>query len=55
MKGHSFKTSYWGDDQSTEVVFEAVNELFEFWENRLFHLAFAIIVSNETSCQTSPY
>ncbi|HEU5122399.1 MAG TPA: NUDIX domain-containing protein [Candidatus Saccharimonadales bacterium] len=27
MKMHSFKTVYWGDDQSTEVVFEPISEL----------------------------
>lgn len=27
MKKHTFRTLYWGDDQSTEVVFEAINEL----------------------------
>lgn len=27
MNNHAFKTSYWGDDQSTEVVFETINEL----------------------------
>jgi len=27
MKKHLFKPIYWGDDQSTEVVFEAISEL----------------------------
>lgn len=27
MQEHTFKTIYWGDDQSTEVIFEAITEL----------------------------
>lgn len=27
MNKYKFKSTYWGDDQSTEVVFEAINEL----------------------------
>lgn len=27
MEKYSFKTTYWGDDQSTEVVFEPIGEL----------------------------